>query len=192
MKGKVLDYNIQNDSGLISGDDGNRYEFSSTQWKSSDAPKPYQKVDFEIDENIAKGIYLESPSPSYAINPEIADVSPICWYFRVLKKYFVFKGRATRSEYWYYTLFNTIAIILFTILDNLLNADGILSLIYLLAVLIPGIAVLIRRLHDIGRTGWWWLLSFLPIIGGVVLLIFTLLDSTEDNKYGVNPKIIKK
>jgi hypothetical protein len=60
MKGKILDYSIQNSSGIISGEDGNRYEFSNTEWKSDKAPKVNQKVDFEIDDKIAKGIYLES------------------------------------------------------------------------------------------------------------------------------------
>ena len=107
----------------------------------------------------------------------------------------MFEGRSTRSEYWYFTLFNiiiTIGLIFIDATTGSLNTEtgmGILSGIYSLAILIPTIAVGIRRLHDTNRSGWWFLLVFLPLIGGIVLLIFFVLDSTpETNEYGANPK----
>jgi len=117
------------------------------------------------------------------------------WYIEVLKKYAVFGGRASRSEYWYFTLFNLIITFVLIFIDaatGSLDAEaglGILSGIYTLAVLVPTIAVGVRRLHDTSRSGWWFLIVLIPLIGSIVLLIFFVLDSTlGTNEYGANPK----
>lgn len=111
------------------------------------------------------------------------------WYMKVLKNYVGFQGRARRKEYWMFFLFNFLFTILLSLIETMLGLGGILSGIYGLAVLIPSIAVSVRRLHDIGRTGWWMLLSFIPVIGLIVLLVFAVLDSQPgENKYGPNPK----
>lgn len=117
------------------------------------------------------------------------------WYLIVLKKYLVFEGRARRKEYWFFILFNILIGIGLAIIDNMtgtLNAEtgtGLLSGIYSLAVLIPTIAVAIRRLHDTDRSGWWLLLAFVPLIGGLVLLVFFVLDGTPgSNRFGPSPK----
>lgn len=111
------------------------------------------------------------------------------------KKYACFSGRARRQEYWLFVLFNFIAsTILKFIAGALISMTGlavlaIIPLLYSLAVLIPGFAVSFRRLHDTGRSGWWWLLVFIPIIGGIVLIVFCCLDSQPgENQYGPNPK----
>jgi len=111
------------------------------------------------------------------------------------KKYACFSGRARRQEYWMFVLFNIIAsTILKFIAGALISMTGlavlaIIPLLYSLAVLIPGFAVLIRRLHDIGKSGWWWLIAFIPLFGWIVLLVFLCLDSQPgDNQYGPNPK----
>ena len=111
------------------------------------------------------------------------------------KKYACFSGRARRQEYWLFVLFNFIAsTILKFIAGALISMTGlavlaIIPLLYSLAVLIPGFAVFFRRLHDTGRSGWWWLLAFIPIIGWIVLIVFCCLDSQPgDNQYGPNPK----
>jgi len=119
------------------------------------------------------------------------------WYLDVLKnKYAMFNGRARRKEYWFFVLFNILASIALGIVDGItgtLNDEmgvGLLGGIYWLAVLIPAIAVAVRRLHDTGRTGWWLLLCLIPVIGGLVLLIFMVFDSEPgDNQYGPNPKL---
>ncbi len=83
------------------------------------------------------------------------------WYLEVLKKYAVFSGRATRAEYWYFTLFNFLAFFVLAIADSFISGFnpeagiGLLGGIYSLAVLIPNIAVSVRRLHDTNRSGWW-------------------------------------
>ncbi|MFF4246064.1 DUF805 domain-containing protein [Streptomyces sp. NPDC001822] len=110
------------------------------------------------------------------------------WYLAVLKNYAGFSGRARRKEYWMYTLFNIIA--LAVLLGISVAVDTTIPyLIYVVAVIIPSLAVLVRRLHDTGRSGWWILLGVVPF-GGIVLLVFSCLEgSNEVNEYGANPKL---
>jgi uncharacterized membrane protein YhaH (DUF805 family) len=111
------------------------------------------------------------------------------WYVKVLKNYIGFQGRARRKEYWMFFLFNFLITLLLSFIEVMMGLGGILSGIYGLFVLLPSIAVNVRRLHDIGKTGWWMLLSFIPVIGLIVLLVFAVLDSQPgENKYGPNPK----
>ena len=110
------------------------------------------------------------------------------WYIDVLKKYAVFDGRARRTEYWMFVLFNVIIAIVLALIDRAMGHQ-ILGTIYSLAVLLPGIGVSIRRLHDTGRIGWWLLLAFIPLIGAIVLIVFMAQDSQPgSNQYGPNPK----
>ena len=118
------------------------------------------------------------------------------WYLEVLRKYAVFTGRARRKEYWMFFLFNMIIHIVLAMLDGSLGTYsaeaglGLLGFVYSLGVLIPSLAVTVRRLHDSGRTGWWLLLILIPLIGAIVLLVFMVLDSEEGtNQYGPNPKV---
>ena len=117
------------------------------------------------------------------------------WYLEALRKYTVFQGRARRREYWYFTLFNFLAVVVLTIIDMTLGTFsmdaevGLLSGIYSLGVLIPSIAVAVRRLHDTDRSGWWLLLCFIPILGVILLIVFLVLDGTPGpNRFGANPK----
>ena len=119
------------------------------------------------------------------------------WYLEVLKKYAVFSGRARRKEYWIPFLINVlismglfVAEILAGAADKLLGVGvSLLGLLYALAFFIPGLAVTVRRLHDTGRSGWWVLVSFIPLIGTIILIVFLATDSNPGaNKYGPNPK----
>ena len=115
------------------------------------------------------------------------------WYLQALKKYAVFSGRSRRKEYWFFVLFAVIISIVLGVIDTMIGTQaggiGILSGIYALAILIPSIAVSVRRLHDIDKTGWWILIGFIPLIGTIILLIFAFLPGTAgDNKYGADPK----
>jgi uncharacterized membrane protein YhaH (DUF805 family) len=123
--------------------------------------------------------------------------------FAALKKYAVFEGRARRSEYWLFTLFQIIALIGAMVVGSVLDAaigdsapDGrsanmfaaLLYLVVALGLFIPGLAVSVRRLHDSDKSGWFYLLAFVPF-GGIVLLVFFCLDGTPgSNKYGPDPK----
>ena len=109
-------------------------------------------------------------------------------YLGVLKKYATFSGRARRKEFWMFALINFIIMVVLSGVDMMLGT-GILSGIYALAVFLPSIAVGARRLHDIGKTGWWQLIGLIPFIGIIVLIIFYVMDSNPgDNQYGPNPK----
>ncbi len=117
------------------------------------------------------------------------------WYIEGLKKYAQFSGRSRRKEYWFFILFNAIIAIILAVIDNATGnyepetGAGLLGGIYGLAVLIPTIAVSVRRLHDTDRSGWWLLLALIPVIGGLILLYFMFIDSmAEENQYGANPK----
>jgi len=117
------------------------------------------------------------------------------WYLQVLKKYAEFGGRARRKEYWMFALFNVIFLIVAIILDNVLGTTigvlpyGVFYFLYALAVLLPGLAVGVRRLHDVGKSGWMMLIGLIPLIGAIWLLVLVCTDSQSGtNKWGENPK----
>lgn len=111
-----------------------------------------------------------------------------------------FKGRARRSEYWFIQLFLVATNLAAAAIDlALMDGDvdrfiangggGIVGLIWILATIVPALAVLVRRLHDTNRSGWWALIGLVPIIGTIAILVFTVTDSTQgDNRYGASPK----
>ncbi len=111
------------------------------------------------------------------------------WYLEVLKQYAVFSGRSRRTEFWIFMAFNLVILILLKTIDGLTDGSGIIVLIYSIAVLIPAIAVSVRRLHDTDRSGWWLLAVFFPFLGALVLLMFMAQDSDpKKNEYGPNQK----
>jgi uncharacterized membrane protein YhaH (DUF805 family) len=119
------------------------------------------------------------------------------WYIKVVKQYTDFYGRARRKEYWMFTLFNCIFFIVAMVLDNVLGLTignlpyGALYFLYAIFIFIPGLAVTVRRLHDIGKSGWILLISLLPIVGAIWLLVLLLTNSQyEENEYGESPKLI--
>jgi len=117
------------------------------------------------------------------------------WYLKVLKQYADFNGRARRKEYWMFTIFNIIFGGIAMTLDSVFGIAiegvgyGPLYGIYALVLFIPGLAVAVRRLHDIGKSGWMLLITLIPLIGVIWLLVLLLTDSnSEENLYGANPK----
>mgnify|MGYP000104014214 CR=1 FL=1 len=108
------------------------------------------------------------------------------YFVDVLKnQYADFNGRAIRSQFWYFVLFSFIISFVLGIVDGMLFGRQILSMIFNLAVLIPSIAIAVRRLHDLGKTGWWYLLIFVPLIGIIVLIVwFCMKGQTTKNQYG--------
>ncbi len=110
------------------------------------------------------------------------------WYLKVLKNYVGFSGRARRKEYWMFFLFNIIISIVLAVVDGALGT-AVLGMVYSLAVLLPAIAVGVRRLHDTARSGWWLLVGLIPLLGTIILIIFFVQDSKDEgNEYGPNPK----
>ena len=118
------------------------------------------------------------------------------WYLTTLKKYAVFSGRSRRKEYWMFCLFSVIFTIATMVLDWVLGSTvgigyGLIYGLYSLGVLIPSIAVSVRRLHDVGKSGWFLLISLIPIIGAISLIILVCSDSEAgETKYGPNPKLV--
>lgn len=111
------------------------------------------------------------------------------WYLEVLKKYAVFGGRARRKEYWMFFLFNLIVAFILGFMEGFIGAAlhidlSFLTILYTFAVLIPGIAVSVRRMHDIGRSGWWILL---PIVN---IIFFFINGNPHENQFGPDPKAV--
>ena len=120
------------------------------------------------------------------------------WWIICMKKYVDFSGRARRAEYWMFTLFSIVFAIAAIVLDNVLGlvsedtGYGVLYALFTLGIIFPGWAVTVRRLHDIGKSGWWILVDFIPYIGSIWLFVLTVMDSQPgDNQYGANPKLVR-
>jgi len=116
------------------------------------------------------------------------------WYTGVLKKYAEFTGRARRQEYWMFVLINALIGAGIGIVESILGlardtGGGPISGLYGLFVLVPGLAVAVRRLHDTGRSGWWLLLGLIPFFGWIALIVFLATDGQpQPNEYGPSPK----
>ncbi|GGP24644.1 DUF805 domain-containing protein [Silvimonas amylolytica] len=120
------------------------------------------------------------------------------WYVAVLQNYTGFTGRARRKEFWMFALCNLIINLILRVADHLFGffiltpegSIGILGTIYGLAVLIPSLAVAVRRLHDGDHTGWWLFMVLLPIVGSIILLVFMLQQSSPGtNRFGPSPRL---
>jgi uncharacterized membrane protein YhaH (DUF805 family) len=121
-------------------------------------------------------------------------MSPIDWAMRPLTNFANFSDRAPRAEYWWFYLLTMVAYIVATILDSILGGGGALgsyglfSIVVMLGLLIPSLAVGVRRLHDTDRSGWWLLIVLIPLVGAIVLLVFLVLEGTKgDNRFGPDP-----
>lgn len=111
------------------------------------------------------------------------------WYLEVLKKYAVFDGRARRTEFWMFALFNFLITLALGIVEGFFGDSSFLSGLYTLGVLLPSVGVGIRRLHDTGRSGWWLLITLIPILGTIVFIVFAVQEGEPgSNDYGANPK----
>lgn len=117
------------------------------------------------------------------------------WYIQAWRKYAVFDGRARRSEYWLFNLFNFLILCILLLIDFSAGRFdpemgwGVLSGLYTLLVCLPSLSVSVRRLHDSSKSGWWLLIGIIPILGSLILLVFMLQDSSPGrNQYGPNPK----
>lgn len=117
------------------------------------------------------------------------------WMMMPLQRYADFSGRSRRKEYWMFVLGVIIVAIVLSVIEGVLGLTGMigpygpLSALFLLAIIIPGIAVQVRRFHDQDKSGWFVLLGFIPIVGGLIVLVFMCLEGTRGpNQYGPDPK----
>lgn len=118
------------------------------------------------------------------------------WYFRVLRKYAAFAGRASRKEFWVFWIFDFTIILILSIMDTRLGTVdptghlGLMTTLYVLGTCIPRIAVSVRRLHDTDRSGWYYLMLLIPLLG-IVAFLFCVIEGGQPgvNRYGPNPKL---
>ncbi|API93977.1 DUF805 domain-containing protein [Virgibacillus pantothenticus] len=137
------------------------------------------------------------------------------WFIKCLKNYATFRGRARRKEFWMFTLVYMLILFASVLLLSLVSPEllsddqtaygtsstdadlgiggGILTFlltIFYISMILPSLAVTVRRLHDTGKSGWWYFIIFIPFVGWIILTIFLILDSEpNENKYGPNPKL---
>lgn len=196
MQGKILDFSVQTNTGVISGLDNKRYEFAGSEWKEQQAPQRGMQVDFDINEQggaVAVYSALLQMSNTNVISSfkekfngkTEEDYTVYDWTFKCLKNYANFQGRARRREYWFFTAFNVFIYTMTAMLDNMLGTFILFNGLFLLAVALPVLGVSVRRLHDIGRSGWWYLIVCIPIIGFfIVLYWFCQAGDEQANQYG--------
>lgn len=109
----------------------------------------------------------------------------IDWFVKCLKNYANFTGRARRKEYWFFALVQFILLVIAQIIDAILSTDFIFYMIAALALFIPSLAAAVRRLHDIGRSGWWFLIALIPLIGTILLIVWLATETKQEtNQWG--------
>lgn len=213
MRGEVLKPDDTDGAGLILGDDGKRYRFTTSRVHKGAVLPAGTPVDFIALGEEARDIYMLAakviaPPNEEPIRPDTPVVpagrdSLFKYFLRALSKnYFKFNGRARRAEYWGFVLFQIITLLLLLIPDSIVTALAygttdpesvefipLFTALFYLYSIIPGIAIAVRRLHDRDLSGWLYLLNLVPYIGGFILFIFMCLDSRrEGNKHGPSPK----
>ena len=111
------------------------------------------------------------------------------YFMAALKKYATFEGRARRKEYWFFVLFYFVIAVVISVVEGMLGTGGLLAGLFALGMLLPNLAVTVRRLHDTDRSGWWILINLVPLIGWIVSLVFMCTAGTAgSNRFGADPK----
>ena len=209
MKGQILDFSIQA-GGLISSEDGKRYPFKNEEWKEQGVPTRGMKVDFDVDEDgqavaVYKALGASSTGGVTTVlqnasqtRNENGQLSLFALFLEALtKRYAQFSGRASKREFWGYMLFRMVAVvaiffvavIMFAINESLGSIFNLLCWLFGIALFIPDLSVGVRRLHDTGKSGWWYLISVIPLIGWIWLIILWCQASVnEDNQWGGLPE----
>lgn len=135
-----------------------------------------------------ESVFEQHQNLSNSSKENIASLRAFECYLKVLRNYITFSGRASRKEYWYFFLFNSIVAFCIGFIGGFLGMGDTLGNLYSLAVFLPGLAVCIRRLHDINKSGWWFLIVLIPIAGAILLIIdLCHKGTTGPNQYGSDP-----
>ena len=206
MRGEILSYDAISGEGLISGDDLVRYRFSCIDLSGAHDPVPGLRVDFvALDDRASQIIPLliqaHGLTPA-SFSPGEAPLSPWAYFVRCIRQKFIDgDGRARRLEYWSFILFSwltTIAAFLPFLIAMAVAGDresplAVLLIfppvLWMLFLFIPNIALASRRLHDVGLSGWLYLVSFIPYVGGFFMLVIACIPSQPmPNHYGLAPK----
>ncbi|MBD3614527.1 DUF805 domain-containing protein [Kingella kingae] len=212
MKGQILNFSMEN-GGLITGNDGKRYQFPSQQWREQVMPERGMTVDFDINEQgdavaiflveeIKNTVQQKTPAkPKPAAPKPTKDKSEYSlWDYAisVIKdNYANVNGRARRKEYWGFILFynliltglQIIGLIGYAISNTVGAIFSIPFYLFALAALVPSVTAAVRRLHDVNKSGWWLLIAIIPVIGAIWLIVLLCQDGTAgENQFGHNPK----
>jgi uncharacterized membrane protein YhaH (DUF805 family) len=212
MRGEILHYDDGTATGLITGEDGNRYGFALSAFRRPVPPLQGMVVDFITDgAGAAHEIYpiaTTAPVPQFRPTPVAAiepDLGLFGYFIRAITSYYAnFSGRARRKEYWGFVLFYCLVFFLFGIIVVIGGVSSHLSkeaggtsvspllfigiglmALFSLALIIPNLAITVRRLHDTGQSGWLLLLHLIPGIGGLILFVLMLIEGDRyTNAYG--------
>lgn len=216
MRGEVLYYDDGIGQGFISGDDGNRYSFERADMQQLQPLWKGSRVDFRTDGDFAREIFIVETAKAQVVQQtahtgEMPAADPgealgLFGYFKraITSDYVNFRTRARRKEFWGFTLFVYVGIAALAaigffidlVLGNIDNEEPYVMMIVLalgwLAIILPYIAIMVRRQHDIGLSGWFYLLVLIPYIGTLILFVFALIPSQKhENKWGPVPAGIR-
>lgn len=218
MRGEVLHYDDKIGQGFISGDDGNRYAFARADLQQLQPLSKGSRVDFRTDGDLAREIFIvetaraapalqasatqSGASAAVPVTEDPAGALSLFGYFKraITTDYVNFRSRARRKEFWGFVLFVYLGLAILGVIGVALdfaigNIDyeepyitiGVVVLGWL-AIILPSISIMVRRQHDIGLSGWFYLLVFVPYVGGLILFVFALIPSQKhDNKWGPVP-----
>lgn len=203
MKAKIVSYDSQSGHGTVVAENNKTYNFSSNLWHEQRLPNIGEEVEIETDivGNISKisyGILHKNyastvPKSEPLIQNEGTSEWQIeenynffDWFKKCIRNYVNFRGRARRKEYWYFYLMAYIIYIVAISIDSVIGSDSIIFIgLAILVLFLPSLAVTIRRLHDVNKSGWYYLLTVIPLIGAILLLVWTCTDTYPDtNKWG--------
>jgi len=199
MKGTILGFNTKLKEGVIISEDDKRYSFDIRNWKENIEPFKGLKVDFEVEDDKAKNIYASiEKGGDLSENLYANSSNKNLWeiYIDVIKNHYAdFNGRTRRRTFWLFVLMDFLVAlgigIVSGFMSDLFGSPAFMFLLiglYSLFMFIPRIALNTRRLHDIGKSGWWQLVILIPYIGWIVFLIFAVIKSDPmQNKYGEVP-----
>lgn len=199
MLGKIINYIAELKSGIILGSDQKHYTFHAKQWLDPKPPSIGSEVNFEIDHSAqVSAVYFTKPSNSHQIliyPPEYIALlqqemrySILDWFIKCIRHYARFNGRARRKEFWYFYLGQSILIILALLLDWLFGTRLLFYCSVAFSLILPSIAVTIRRLHDVNRSGWYSLMLILPLANFLVLFWLCSETKNTSNRWGAPAK----
>ncbi len=216
MKGKILDYSVQTNTAIIRTEDQKHYSFLGSAWREWIVPMPGMHVYFELDAQgevtevfidvpeedtpIAKPIL--TPVKAFTTAPLMVDMQDkqhhtmlekevhycmIDWAIKCFKNALDFKGRARRQEFWSFQFFYAVLGVSMLAFGHFLDLGHTLFIVSSIFMLLPALAVSVRRLHDINRSGWLLLINLVPIVGVLIVIFFFMTEEGDSRANAFGP-----